>query len=139
MDFANLRVLRCAPSHVIGGLGVELASAKLVYGPVSWCIIKDNPATPSFSATFSVGAADGLRLPIEPLMLGDYPDSGIALGDADNDVSVERLRVALQADNTALVSLGDLPPGVTLVDLELLVDGEIVQSLPNLPATSGAG
>jgi hypothetical protein len=137
VDFAQLRVLRCAPSHVIGGIGVELSSARLVYGPISWCIIRDTAATASVSARFSIGEADGLRLPIEPLMLSDHPGSALALGEVDDGAPVDRLRVALQDDGSAVVSLGELPGGVTHIDVEIEVNGEVVENFPNIPVTSG--
>ncbi len=137
VDFANLRVLRCAPSHVIGGLGVELASAKIIYGPINWCIIKDTPATPQFTAKFTIGEADGLRLPIEPLMLSDHPGSALALGHDDDGASADRLRITSQEDGSVIVSLGDLPPGVTHVDMDIEVNGIVIQSFPGVPATSG--
>src|SRR6185436_1380482 len=39
VDFANLRILRCPPSHVIGGIGTEILNARLIYGPISWCLV----------------------------------------------------------------------------------------------------
>jgi len=137
VDFANLRILRCGPTHVVGGIGTEILNARIAYGPAVWCIIRDNPTTPTASAMFRIGEASGLRLPIEPIALADHPGSALSLGEPQDGVSVERLRAAMQDGDTVRVSLGELPPGVTHIDMEIEIDGEIVQSFQNIPVTSG--
>jgi hypothetical protein len=137
VDYVDLRVRRCAPPHVIGGIGTELFSGQLVYGPINWCLIRDTAATASFRAEFRVGEADGLRLPLEPLQLSEHPGAALALGEVVDGAPVDRLRAALQPDGNVLVSLGELPEGVTHVDVDLEVNGQVVQSFPNVPVTSG--
>jgi hypothetical protein len=137
VDFANLRIRRCPPSHVIGGIGTEILNARLVYGPISWCLVPVDPVNPNFQAIFRAGEADGLRLPIEPIALAEHSGSALALGEVEDGAPVDRLRAALQTDGSVVVSLGELPAGVTHIDIEIESNGEVIQSFPNLPVTSG--
>jgi hypothetical protein len=78
-----------------------------------------------------------MRLPVEPLALSDYPGSALALGEEQDGAPAEWLRAELQDDGNVRVSLGDLPPGVSHIDMEIEVNGEIVQSFHGIPATAG--
>jgi len=138
VDFAHLRVLRCAPKHVIGGVAVELNNAKIAYGPAFWCIIRDVVALPNFRADFSLGLADGARFPMEPVTLGDHPGSSIQIeGVATESVPGPRLELGLgNAEGSAVIRLNGLPPGVPVIRIEVEIDGVVVQTV-ELPATDG--
>ncbi|MBI1840147.1 MAG: HYR domain-containing protein [Verrucomicrobia bacterium] len=126
VDFARLRVLRCAPNPVIAGVGVALANAEIVHGDLTWSLSPVPDDGTPFGGRFNLGSGPGLRLPMPPLRLSAHPGAVIALGDgSDDEPGPERLRLRVSADGAGEISLGEIPPGVTQVEAELEQDGKI--------------
>ncbi len=155
VDFAHLRVLRCAPSDVLDGLGIELNNAAIVYGPGgSRCIIRNNsasatsasivgsaasPASPAMRVNLRLGDASGLRLPLDPLTLADHPGSSIQFGGGDLDLgNFPEVTLSADTDDADIgeLRLSGLPTDVSELELERVAGGQLIQSA-RLPATAG--
>ncbi len=143
VDFAWLSLRRCAPNYLVGGLGLNLTNAQLVYGPENWTLLKDPASTNGFSGTFELGAANGIKLNFDPLGLVRTPGGPASLrilaatDDRMVDSEADQLVASLLINNDATLSLryGHPLPGVSNLIVRTFSNDVLVTSI-TVPATA---
>ena len=126
VDFARLRVLRCAPHRVIGGVAVQTARAEISNGEQSWSLSSSAPDGLPFGGAFNMGTGAGLRLPLDPLQLSLHPGASIALGEGFDQAGPDWVTLKVNADGTGEIAVGSVPTGVTQIEAEVEQNGQIV-------------
>lgn len=127
VDYATLRVQRCAPQAVLGGFDTALSNAQLVKGPFTWCLVTANPTLATWSASISIGGAPAVAQsmvyrckPVE----WDLKTATKARTAAGDQIDFARLSLSHASNSpVAELRLSTIPPGVTDVQVIVLDDG----------------
>ena len=135
VDYANLRVLRCAPAQVFGGFDTTLNNAVLARGPIgNWCLIVVNPNLP-WTSSLSLGGANGAAQPMryrcKPVQwdLKSNVKARTAPSGGGGEADFAGLDLS-HASGSAIAELrlSTIPAGVTDVRVLLLDDGILLSS-----------
>ncbi|MDB6035191.1 MAG: hypothetical protein JWM16_5529, partial [Verrucomicrobiales bacterium] len=128
VDYADLRVLRCAPQSVFGGFEATMNNAKLVRGPVgNWCIIRDDIKLPTWTAQVTLGSAEAVAQPMRyrcKPSAWDLKSSTKARFASGEEGPFAGFSLSHESNSPiAELRLTDIPPGVKEVQVLLLEDG----------------
>lgn len=129
VDYATLWLRRCLTTpNVFGGFPAELANARLVRGPVGvWCIIRDNPANPAWTARVAMGSPQIVAQPMsyrcKPVEW-DLKTSTRFLDDSGTERTFAGFHLSHDAGSpVSVLRMAAVPEGVTELEVILLENG----------------